>query len=317
MGRFLVSEDGARAPYWHLSPQSFGGQIGASANGDSAGEIYRLLGGVVIRNQGQAPMYAGYMANAITLPAGTKNNRVIAPGTEEILGSTREKSRVFLAMNARPGMVYDQGTTFAPAFQIDPMLPVSMKFTLNFPDGRQAVSQGVGDAGGSWAGTASVLDVPGVYRYTVDADWSGYKGLVPGLPKEGGMMFVIDKERPASPSTLAFNLPPLSQFDAAAGTKFNGTSTAATVTYAAVMPGAVLGQGTLPVTNGRFEYAFVPSALNRTAATYDTINVTTKRPELGDIVHLTFFAQEQAADGKAYWSFVRLIIRGNTVHYTR
>ncbi|MBM3853753.1 MAG: hypothetical protein FJ399_11445, partial [Verrucomicrobia bacterium] len=28
MGRFMVSEDGARAPYWHLSPQSFGGQIG-------------------------------------------------------------------------------------------------------------------------------------------------------------------------------------------------------------------------------------------------------------------------------------------------
>ena len=42
---------------------------------------------------------------------------------------------------------------------------------------------------------------------------------------------------------------------------FNGTSTAPTVTYAAVIPGAVLGQGTLPVTNGKFTYAFDPAAI--------------------------------------------------------
>jgi hypothetical protein len=94
-----------------------------------------------------------------------------------------------------------------------------MKFALNFPNGRQVVGQGVGDASGSWVGTASVLDVPG--------------------------------------------------------------------------------------------------AINQTAATYDTVNLATKRPELGDVVHFTFFAQERAADGRAYWMFVRLIIRGNTVHYTR
>ena len=318
MGRFLVSEDGVRAPYWHLSPQSFGGQIGTSSNGDAPGEIYRLIGGVVLRNQGQPPLYAGYMANAFTLPAGSKNNRVIAPGSEDIAGSTGEKARVFLAMNARPGMVYNQGVTFTPAFQIDPMLPVSMKFTLNYPDGRQATVQGVGDASGSWAGSpAYTLDAPGVYRYTVDADWNGYKGLVPGLPKEGGMMFVIEADRPANAPTLKFDLPPLSKFDAAKGTKFTGTTTAATVHYAAVMPGTVLAQGALPVTNGKFEYTFDPAAIARIAPTYETVNLTYKLPEVGRVVHFTFFSQEKAADGKAYWSFVRLIIRGNTVHYTR
>jgi hypothetical protein len=38
---------------------------------------------------------------------------------------------------------------------------------------------------------------------------------------------------------------------------------------------------------------------------------------LGDVVHFTFFSQERATDGRAFWSFRRLIIRGNTVHYTR
>jgi hypothetical protein len=194
---------------------------------------------------------------------------------------------------------------------------VNMKFTLNYPDGRQVAAQGSGDASGSWAGTAWTLDVPGVYRYTVEAEWNGYKGLVPGLPKDGGMMFVIEKDRPANAPKLAFNLPPLSKFDAAKGLTLAGTSSASTVYYAAVIPGTVLGQGALTVTNGKFEYAFDPAAVNRTAPTYDTINVTTKLPELSDVVHFTFFSQEKAADGKTSWSFVRLLIRGNTIHYTR
>jgi hypothetical protein len=69
--------------------------------------------------------------------------------------------------------VYTQGTTFVPAFQIDPMLPVNMKFTLFYPDGRQVIAQGVGDASGAWAGKEPwTLDVPGVYRYTVDGEWN-------------------------------------------------------------------------------------------------------------------------------------------------
>lgn len=318
MGRFLVGEDGVRAPYWPTTLTNFGGQINATNNGDAPGEIYRLIGGVVIRNQGQAPMYAGYMANAIILPGGTKNNRVIAPGSEDIVGPTGEKARFFLAMNARPGMVYEQGTTFVPAFQIDPMVPANMRFTLYYPDGRQVVAQGVGDASGSWAGKEPwVLDVPGVYRYTVDAEWNGYKGLIPGMPKEGGIIFVMDKARPANAPTLVFNLPPISKFDPSKGITFTGTSTASTIYYAAVIPGAVIAQGSLPVTNGKFEFAFDPAVIHNRVQTYDTTNQVSGKPELGDVVHLTFFSQEKASDGKAYWSFVRLIIRGNTVHYAR
>ncbi|MEW5720017.1 MAG: hypothetical protein AB1817_15420, partial [Chloroflexota bacterium] len=74
MGRFIVSENGVRAPYWPTTSTNFGGQINATGNGDAPGEIYRLLGGVVIRNKGQTPMYAGYMANAFIIPGNSKNN---------------------------------------------------------------------------------------------------------------------------------------------------------------------------------------------------------------------------------------------------
>ncbi len=316
MGRFLVGEDGTRAPYWPTTNTNFGGQINASSNGDSPGEIYRLLGGVVIRKKDQAPLYAGYMATAFILPKGSNNNRVIAPGAEEIMGPTGQKSRIFLAMNVRPGMVYDQGSTFAPAFQIDPMLPVNMTFTMTYPDGRQVTAQGVGDATGSWAGKDRwTLDVPGTYRYTVDGEWNGHKGLVPGMPAEGSEFYVVEANRPVNAQGITFDLPPLSKFDPTKGTKCVGKSTAKEIRYAAVIPGAVLAQGTIPVVNGKFELTFDPASLNKIAQTYDIVNKNSGKPEIGDVVHFTFFAQETAPT--IYHSFVRLIIRGNTIHYTK
>lgn len=316
MGRFLVGENGVRAPYWPTSLSNFGGQINATSNGDMPGDIYRLLGGVVIRNKGQSPQYAGYMANAFIIAKGSKNNRVIAPGAEDLQGPNGEKARIFLAMNARPGMVYETGSAFVPAFQIDPMLPVAMKFALIYPDGRQVVTEGLGDASGSFAGKERwVLDQPGLYRYTVSGDWQGHKAVVPGLPLEGGEFYVIDKEKPAGAQGMTFKLPPISKFDPAKGVKFIGYSSAQSVRYAAIMPGMVLAQGSLPVKDGKFEYAFDPAAFNQKAATYETSNARSGKPEIGDVVHLTFFSEESVP--VKYHSFVRLIVRGNTVHYTR
>ncbi|MBC7876509.1 MAG: copper amine oxidase N-terminal domain-containing protein [Anaerolineales bacterium] len=318
MGRFLVGENGARAPYWPTSSTNFGGQINSSSNGDAPGDIYRLLGGVVIRKKDEAPLYAGYMANAFILPKDSKDNRVIAPGSEDILGSTGQIARVFLAMNARPGMVYDVGTSFAPALQIDPMVPLNITFTLTYPDGRKVVASGIADSTGSFVGKDRwTLDVPGVYRYTIDSDWNGYKALVPGMPQEGGEMYVIEKEKPAGATGITFNLPALSKFDSAKGTKFVGNSTAKEINFAVIIPGAVLMQSTIPVIDGKFEFNFDPAALHNIAQTYDTTNTKSGKPELGDVVHLTFFSEETTPSDITYHSFVRLIIRGNTVHYAR
>jgi hypothetical protein len=70
--------------HWPVSPNSFGGQINASVNGDMPGDIYRLLGGVVLRQAGTAPAYAGYISSAFLLPLGVNNNRIVAPGAEEL-----------------------------------------------------------------------------------------------------------------------------------------------------------------------------------------------------------------------------------------
>lgn len=317
MSRFLVGEDGVRAPYWPTSPNNFGGQINASNNGDLPGDIYRLLGGVVVKKKGEAPIYAGYMASAFILPKGTNNNRIIAPGAEDLIGSDGKKSRLFL-VGTRPGMLYETGTTFVPVAQIDPMLPATVKFTITYPDGKQMVTEGTGDRFGTCVGKDRwVLDVPGIYKYYLEADWQSYKGYMPGLPREGGELYVIEKELPSDAAGLKLNLPDESSFPPDKGLTITGTSTAQTVDYAAVIPGAVVAQGTLAVNGGKFQYSFNPAAINSAIPTYDTVNLVNGRPEIKDVVHLTFFSRETSPGGKTYHSFVRLIIRGNRVLYTR
>jgi len=315
MGRFLVAENGVRAPYWSTSRQNFGGQIGGGHGGDNPGDIYRLLGGVVLRQKNQPPLYAGYMASAFILPKGSNNNRVVAPGAEDILGPFHQKARFFLATNARPGMVYEAGTAFMPAVQIDPFGPVNVTFALTWPDGTRRVAQGSGDGNGSFVGRERwTLDQPGVYRYTLEGDWQGHAAVVPGLPKSGGEFYVVENQRPAALSPLRLNLPPVSKIDPAKGLRITGATTARSVHYAMIMPGAVLAQGELPVTGGVFAFSFDPAVVGAATQTYSPPGQN-GRTELGPVVHLTFFSEETAP--VSGHSFVRLIIRGNMAYYTK
>ena len=316
MGRFIVGDDGLRSPYWPTSPNSFGSQVDASPNGDASGDIYRLIGGVVVREKNKTPMYAGYLSSAFILPKGTNNNRIVAPGSEDLPGPFGLKARFFL-VGLRPGMMYETGSLFTPAVQIDPVLPVSIRFVMTYPDGRQVTAEGVGDSFGTFAGKDKwLLDIPGIYHYTLEGDWQGYKGYMPGLPPGGGEFYVVNKDKPADAPSLLINLAEETTFPADKGISFTGSTTADSVYFAAVMPGAVLEQGSLHVVNGKFEYKFDPAFLNNSTSTYDITNKQTGKPDIKDVVQLSFFSKEIASDGKAYYSFARVIFRGNKAIYS-
>ena len=316
MGRFLVADSGTRAPYWKTSANASGGQIDAAPNGDTPGDIYRLIGGVAMRLHGQTPQYAGYLSSAFILPGGTKNNRVIAAGSEDLHGAHNLTGRLFL-VGTRPGMTYETGTLFGPAVQIDPVLPASLTFELEYPDGRRMVTTGTGDATGSWAGDKWTLDIPGIYKFHLSGEWNGNAAVMPGLPPEGGFLYVLEANRPAGAPGLTFDLPVESTFDPRVGTTITGHSSGSSVAYAALIPGAVLDQGTLAVTGGAFRLTWNPSEMNSRSATYDIVDQATGKPGLYDVVHLTFFSEETAADGTKYHAFQRILLRGNKIVCTR
>ncbi|MEN8614816.1 hypothetical protein ABFB09_05995 [Dehalogenimonas sp. THU2] len=316
MSRFIVGENGVKAPYWPVSPNSFGGQINASSNGDLPGTIYRLIGGVAVFNQDEPPAYAGYLASSFVMPGKSNNNRVIAAGSEDLLGADGTRARLFM-VSIRPGMTYETGASFTPVAQIDPVLPAAVKFTLTRPDGRVLVAENTGDAGGSFVGKEKwILDIPGVYTFFIEADWQGNKGYMPGLPKDGGKIFVVEREQLPQSLNLRLVLPEQTVFAQNGSMNINGLSTGSEVHYAAVTPGAVTIQGVIPVKSGKFNLVFDPAVIAQGTPLYDIKNLKTGKPEVKRVIHLTLFSREKAADGTSYHSFVRLIIRGTTVLYT-
>ncbi len=313
MSRFLVAEDGTRAPYWPTSSNNFGGQIGASNNGDMPGVIYRFVGGVVVKNERQTPAYAGYLASGFIMPPRSNDNRVVVAGSEDLLNSVGTKGRFFL-VGTRIGMTYEAGTAFVPVAQVDPIVPAVVTFTIRYPDGRVATTQGTSDNTGSVAGRDRfTLDIPGVYKFYLEGDWRGEKGYMPGLPATGGDIYVIEKDRPADLWGPKLNAKSQFSFDATKGFTVTGNSTSDTVYFAAVIPGAVILQGSVPVVSGKFQYTFDPAAVNKAAPVYDIVNRVSGKAEIGAVVHLTFFSKETASDGKMYYTFTRLIVRGTTV----
>ena len=313
--RFIVSHDSIRAPYWPTSPNSFGGQISASSNGDLPGDIYRFLGGVVVRNNNQTPMYAGYQASGFILPRGTNNNRVIGPGDEDLPSPDGVSSRFFL-VSVRPGMVYRVGDTFGAVLQIDPVVPCDVVFTLIAPNGTDLRTTGKGDQYGYFvASNRWTLDQPGVWTYTINAFWSGYKGRVPGLPESGGWIFVLQNET-VTGEGMTLRMPEIQTFSPTEGLNVTGQTTASKVYYASIIPGAVLEQGVLPTINGTFRYNFDPQKMADKIQTYDIINIVNGKPQIGRVVHLTFFSEEQGSN-EPYCSFVRIILRGTTAIYVK
>jgi len=241
----------------------------------------------------------------------------VAAGSEDLTDSTGQKGRFFL-VGLRPGMTYEVGNTFRPGLQIDPILPVAIHFVLTYPDGTQKTADGTSDRFGSFAGAdAWTLDTPGVYNYKVTGTWNGYTGRMPGLPESGGVFFVIPKDLPAGAAGLQVDLPNQSNFPPDGTLTVPGHSTAGKVSYALLMPGAVLDQGELTVTDGQFSYLLNPATLHAKAPIYDIANTTSGKPQIGRVLHLTLYAKEKLADGTEYWDMRRVIVRGTTVMNTR
>jgi len=336
MARFLVADSVMREPYWSTSPNDFGEQAGSSYNGDQTGDLYRFIGGIVKQDAGKAPTYAGYLSSGAILPKADinntgqiipslgNNNRIVAPGSTDIVGPKGHKARFFLTPSFRPGMTYMLGATWRPALQVDPMVPATISLKLTYPDGTTIKTDGGLVVDGSWTGAAQALNQPGVYRVEVSADWQGFMGTIPGLPATGGEFYVLGAPKPAGEQGLVVDRSKESLFSLSDKLRIEGRSTGTSVHYALIMPGAVIAQGEVPVNNGSFVVEIDPPAVNASTPIFDLINYVTgvlwgnqsaadQYKTTRKIMHLSLFSKEKASDGAEFWDFHRVITRGTTV----
>jgi hypothetical protein len=144
-------------------------------------------------------------------------------------------------------MVYQQGTNYTAVLQIDPIVPCDVLFNLTAPDGSKRTAQGKGDSFGYFTAKEKwPLDQPGVWTYTVNATWNGFKGRVPGLPDQGGYIYVLENGNQGGPG-MELNLSELQTISPADGLEIHVNSSASEVHFAAITQGAMLEEGVTPV----------------------------------------------------------------------
>jgi hypothetical protein len=51
--------------------------------------------------------------------------------------------------------------------------------------------------------------------------------------------------------------------------------------------------------------------------TYGIVNLVSGKAEIGRVVHLTFFSEEQGPNGSTFHSFARVVLRGTTAVYIK
>ena len=141
----------------------------------------------MVRHSGRKPQYAGYMANAFILPAGSNNNRVIDAGSEDLTGADGSKARFFL-VSARPGMVYEQDAVFVPFAQIDPILSAHVRIVLRYPDGTVKETEGTGeeDLGISSARNGGASTRRESISIESPRTGTGIRAICPDCPKKEG-----------------------------------------------------------------------------------------------------------------------------------
>jgi hypothetical protein len=95
------------------------------------------------------------------------------------------------------------------------------------------------------------------------------------------------------------------------GFAIKGSSGCEKVFYSVIIPGAVIDQGEIPVENGAWSWSFDPKEIQKRAPIYETVNAETGKPELGRVVHVSFFAMKPVESGAALTYMRRVIVRGS------
>ena len=153
---------------------------------------------------------------------------------------------------------------------------------------------------------------PGVYTYQITRTLERVRGPHARAARGGGEFFVYSATRPAGAAGLRIDGASQRTFSAAAGVTIAGTSSASRRALHAPHAGRGHRAGRSRGRGGKFQYVFDPAAVHQKVPLYDITSITTGKPQIGRVIHLTFFAEEKAG-ASTFFDVTRVLLRGTTV----
>ena len=302
--------------YWLTSPNRFAYHFNNGPNGDLPGDLYRVQGGVVIKDRVAGKNYydAYSAAIAVTEP-GLDATAIRAPGERPLVTVAGREHRLFLATDTHDSL--EVGERLGLGGMVFPAVRAQVTWTVTSPGGQTVTLRARADRLGIARGGMVPVSEPGLYRVKVRVRHGKLTGDVVGT--RDGSYFVC-AVAPNAPQLLSTTLAGVTSVDPREGLRVPLTwpqkLTGARLHWGVLMPGQVLDQGHLRPRANRHEYPLEPLHLAHQFANLDVRNFTTGRWGLADTVVLQFFL-EGSIGGARVFDSLRLVLRKDRLYNYR
>ncbi len=323
LARFMIANElnSIWDAYWQSGGNFAGRQINNSYNGDLPQDIYEFLGGVVYRDFKKGiNLYGIYASMGVVIPKGSYANRISAPLSEPIFEVNGKEHYLFDAGAPLPGLVLETGDILrAGAMVFPPLSAVKCVKRITSPSGKQYIFEGTTNKIGlgkmaAAEGGEIVIKEPGVYQVQASCEYNNRHGDIVGSRDGRYYIYAVD----AQDTEEYFNLDLPKRFSITYDKILDICGTIkrpienAKIYYTVIMPGIIMDEGILDITDNKFFYRFSPRDAAVQFPNYDI--VTYNRPAeqlMADTVIFTFFLCGFDKNGKKVNAIKQFILRGD------
>ncbi len=306
------------APCWIISPNDYGYRFHSSPNGDLPEDLYRVMGGLVVKDHGTGKTYYDAYSSAIrVLPPGSAYTAVQAPGEIPMISMSGRDENIFMGLNTSG--VFAVGHRLLLGGTLMPPTSADVHFDVEWPSGKTYSNTITANRlGGVRPPPGLFLDEPGVYKVKIDIALEKENGEVVhgdvvgsgdgqiyyfALPEDGPRVF-------ASPLPAMSRAPdrdrvtvPLRWDDRVEDPK---------LTWSVMTPGSLFDEGSMPLDGSEHDFVWRPRQSQIQLPNYDTVDYGSGKQLLTDIIVFVFFF-EGTLDGEPVFDAVRVAMRGDVL----
>ena len=314
-----ISEDALKTAYWRFD-ERYANQIGVGAHGDLPGEFKFQYGAAVLQGPALDRVHYAIHGSLFVLvsdddPLGQRTFPPFqgnggGPNGGPLFTLKGEAIDLFIHLTGvRPGSVLETGNTFALVGAVGPTLPAKVSYTVTAPDGSKRTFSGQANEIGYYYEPEDnfIVDQPGRYTVDLQVTYDGRtsagqvtapfpQGDVLGTARGRFSVYVV------SPHSVPLEVDMPEHDFLTAPADFTVTATPPTGIrltgghMTALMPGVVLEDGSLTVSNNGLTYDYDPVGL---AAGVPILDVERfGEPVAADVVTVSLFGEGRDSAGQ-------------------
>ena len=314
-----VFDYSAKGFYWTASPNTFGAHHNRGLNGDMPGDVYRVTGGMVLKDRvtGQNH-YDAYASTVVFREFDDQpgSASILAPGERPLRRANGVEHELFLASDTHD--VLEVGELMGLGGVVMPIVPATVTWTVQKPSGEKLLVKGQADRLGVVRGRpAPLVDEPGIWKVSPAIEYEGMTSSLPGLVDGSFWHVAVDS---SSPTFLTSNVPARSRVAATEGfdmkLEWPDDIEDPTLYFGVIMPGQVLDQGVLELDTNSWTYDFDPIQWAAQATNYDARELASGRWTLAETMVFQFFV-EGTRNGEPVYDGLRFFLRRDTLYNMR